>query len=447
MHRPIRTFWSRSLLVTVLLLLWVVGTAQAEIVGLSGTFFDFEAKADHITTGEGNTVYIYGYTVAGQRAQYPGPTLIVNQGDTVTIRLTNKLTEPTSIIFPGHKAVATGGTAGLLTQEADPGGTVTYSFVASKPGTYLYQSGTNSPLQVNMGLVGAIIVRPSGFNPAAPTAYGDPSTAYDYEVLFLQTDMDAAWNELVEFGRSAEVNVNDFHANYWFLNGRNGPDTLLPNNVSWMPTQPYNCLPRIHPGDKILIRWVGAGHDAHPLHTHGNNFKLIAMDGHLFSSDGVVADLAVSDFTQTVNPGSTYEGIFTWTGEKMGWDMYGTTDINPHTCSNPACPDTNGDGFDDTDGTTACWDATTREYCPDHNKPMPVTLPGINELTFSPFYSGSPYLGGGGFLPPGEGGFNQNGGYYYMWHSHNEKELTNFNIFPGGMLTFLIIEPPGVPIQ
>jgi hypothetical protein len=33
-----------------------------------------------------------------------------------------------------------------------------------------------------------------------------------------------------------------------------------------------------------------------------------------------------------------------------------------------------------------------------------------------------------------------------MWHSHTEKELTNNDIFPGGMLTMLIIEPWGTDI-
>ena len=33
--------------------------------------------------------------------QYPGPTLIVNQGDTVKIVLNNTLPVPVSIIFPG----------------------------------------------------------------------------------------------------------------------------------------------------------------------------------------------------------------------------------------------------------------------------------------------------------------------------------------------------------
>jgi len=33
-----------------------------------------------------------------------------------------------------------------------------------------------------------------------------------------------------------------------------------------------------------------------------------------------------------------------------------------------------------------------------------------------------------------------------MWHSHTEKELTNYNIYPGGMMTFMVIEPPGTSI-
>ena len=33
-----------------------------------------------------------------------------------------------------------------------------------------------------------------------------------------------------------------------------------------------------------------------------------------------------------------------------------------------------------------------------------------------------------------------------MWHSHNEKEITTDDIFPGGMMTMLVIEAPWVPI-
>jgi manganese oxidase len=33
-----------------------------------------------------------------------------------------------------------------------------------------------------------------------------------------------------------------------------------------------------------------------------------------------------------------------------------------------------------------------------------------------------------------------------MWHSHNEREIVNNDIFPGGMMTMLIIEPATVTI-
>jgi hypothetical protein len=82
----------------------------------------------------------------------------------------------------------------------------------------------------------------------------------------------------------------------------------------------------------------------------------------------------------------------------------------------------------------------------DHGKPIPVELPGLNSLTFGGFYSGSPYLGGMGTLPPGEGGLNPNAGFAYMWHSHTEREIINNDVFPGGMLTMLLIEPPSVDI-
>jgi FtsP/CotA-like multicopper oxidase with cupredoxin domain len=330
-----------------------------------------------------------------------------------------------------------------LTQEAPPlGGTVSYTFTGSEPGTYTYYSGTNMDLQVEMGLLGAIVVRPTGYNPASPQAYGHIDSAYDREVLFLLSEMDPYIHQMVDFGQTAQVDTSTFQANYWFINGRTGPDTMLENNLAYLPTQPYNCMPRIHPGETLLIRVIGGGRDLHPLHTHGNNFTQIARDGRMLSSasgNSGAPDQGVSDFTLTVAPGATYDALFSWTGEKLGWDMYGHTPASGVLCTDTVNNKTGiapPDGFDD----------ATYEYCADHEKPIPVALPGILDMTFGAQYSGSPYLGGGGFLPPGEGGFNKNGGFFFMWHSHNEKEMVNFDIFPGGMMTMMIVEPPSAPI-
>ena len=41
---------------------------------------------------------------------------------------------------------------------------------------------------------------------------------------------------------------------------------------------------------------------------------------------------------------------------------------------------------------------------------------------------------------------NPGAGFAYMWHSHTERELVNNDVFPGGMMTMLIVEGPGIPI-
>ena len=72
---------------------------------------------------------------------------------------------------------------------------------------------------------------------------------------------------------------------------------------------------------------------------------------------------------------------------------------------------------------------------------FPVTLPTEQDMDFGQWYGGSPFLGTPAPLPPNIGGFDPTGAFIYMWHSHAEREIVNNNVFPGGMLTMLLIEP------
>lgn len=413
-----------------LLLFATANAAWSAIDGISGPVFNLTAKADYISAGDGASVYAWGYANGSGTMQYPGPTLIVNQGDTVTINLSNQLPVPVSIVLPGQQGmVASGGSAGIMAQEAAAmsggvAGTVSYTFTATQPGTYLYHSGTQPALQVEMGLLGTLIVRPAVADPLHQ-AYGHIATRFDHEYLFLLTEMDPAIHDQVALqvaaGGPINVDTSNYHPVLWFINGRNAPDTMLDANVPWLPTQPYNCLPRMHAGEKLLMRMVNAGRDLHPFHTHGNNFTLLARDGRMLeSAPGAGPDLASSDFTLRAVPGQTYDAIFEWTGKNLGWDVYGHTSTTVAMAPN--------------------------EYAPDHGKPIPVVLPNLQDLTFGANYSGSPYLGSFGALPPGGTMVNNNAGYFHMWHSHNEREIVNNDIFPGGMMTMVIIEPAGVTI-
>ena len=224
------------------------------------------------------------------------------------------------------------------------------------------------------------------------------------------------------------------------MNGRAAPDTMAAAGTALLPSQPYNIIPRMHPGEKLLLRVVGAGRELHPFHTHGNHARVLARDGRILLSETDDKKLAGPLlFTIPSVPGGTVDAIFEWTGKDLGWDMYGTVaDGTPaHDCTDVSPVD----GYDDVGGGGYDW-----EWCADHDREIPVTLPSLSSLAFGGFYSGSPYMGAGGSLPPGEGGLNPEAGFTYMWHSHNERELVNNDVFPGGMMTMLIIEAPWVTI-
>src|SRR5437868_6245450 len=105
------------------------------------------ASPAYLTQPDGLSVYSWGYGCTGgalasgqsfvpatsttafcTTMQVPGPTLVVTEGQTVTVTLTNNLPASagnTSILFPGFNVSASGGVQGLLTSEAVPGSTVT----------------------------------------------------------------------------------------------------------------------------------------------------------------------------------------------------------------------------------------------------------------------------------------------------------------------------------
>lgn len=384
------------------------------------------AKSGYITGSDGRSILIWGLAPmdTGQ-VQYPGPTIRAAQGDVITVHLHNELPFPVSLDFAGQamERVPVFDGAGVLRStvaEAAPGGLAIYTFTATRPGTFLYQSGTDVALQLEMGLFGALIVDPPEMGKAYADATGD--SAYDREVLYVLSEMDVRIHDALEVGAALPP---DYKPVYWFLNGRGHPDTMADSNVPWLPAQPYGAMVSMHPGDRVLVRLIGAGRDAHPFHTHGNHARLIAQNGRLLSSGPAAgADLAREHFTISVAPGETADAIYTWTGADLGWDIYGPN-------HGPLPPDQASHYTD-----------------PRHSHGIDFTtpVPPVAALELGESYSGSPYLGSTADIPPGVPHLDSTGAYYHMWHSHNEKELTSNDIFPGGMMTMVVIEHPSVPL-
>ena len=445
-------FNSIRLLVTLAVsVLLASPVAHAAVSGVPGPNFNLSASEGYISVADGGSIYTWGYSVDDSAMQLPGPTLIVTEGTPVTVTLSNNLPVAAgnvSIVFMGQEVMASGGVSGALTNEAQNGGSVTYTFTPSKPGTYQYHSGTRADLQVEMGLYGSLVVRPAGLPVGcAQAAYNHPGACFDREYLFQTSSIDYQLHVAVEAqskGPGPIVLTDDaFNSSeYWLLNGRAGPDTMAGNGAELLPHQPYGSLARMHPGEKVLIRLVGSGRENHPFHTHGNHSRVIARDGNmLLNGAGNLAGPTL--YTLLTVPGSTTDSIFEWTGKDLGWDMYGHNDPNVE------CIDNDDDGYSDDPVLAGLNPAIhpAHEWCADHNKEMPVTLPSYNSLAFGGFFSGSPYLGDLALLAPGEGGLNPNAGFSYMWHSHTERELVNNDVFPGGLMTMMIVEAPYVEID
>jgi len=142
--------------------------------------------------------------------------------------------------------------------------------------------------------------------------------------------------------------------------------------------------------------------------------------GDLAGRANALPDQSISNFTIQTVPGSTYDALFTWTGKGLNWDVYGDRDGHKP-----------GAG---------CGARLAFEDPQSHCRPFPVTLPEQQALSFGGMWGGSQYLGTVEALPPLQGGLNPAGGFSFMWHSHTERELTNDDIFPGGMMTMLIVQ-------
>jgi FtsP/CotA-like multicopper oxidase with cupredoxin domain len=509
--------------------------AHAAAPGITGPVFNLTAQANYISQPDGNMEYSWGYGCNGAPAgfspsatlmpgancptmQIPGPTLIVTEGDTVSVTLTNNLPGAagnTSILFPGFNVTAAApasqpatctasapAPAGLLTTEAATNCSVTYTFIASSPGTRAYYSGTQGDLQVEMGLYGAIIVLPNfttnstpaasacpahntaaGVNPAgtalvgggendyrlARAAYHVVQSCYDREYLFQFSEMDPAIHSQAEAQAGLActnpsgcmvVATEPYHPAYFMINGRSMPDDMDPNYAPHYPHQPYNGNPHMHPGDLTLLRIVGSGRWQHPFHEHGNHVRILARDGNLLLSATDATKLAGPLlFTTTTTPGLTMDGIFYWSGKGLNWDAYGHNPAsNDPVAKLPCVADANGYY------TSVPTAINYYEWCADHNKPLekapfgdvpaggPATLPDSNILTNGAWFGGSAYLGPNatvratgptGTTPPSGTIANPprtEAGYAFMWHSHNEREITTSNIFPGGMLMMMLVD-------
>ncbi len=240
--------------------------------------YDFEAGEFPWEISEGKTVMAWGFN-----QQVPGPVIKAKVGDTVVVKLSNKLNEATMVHWHGITLPASmDGTHGTQ-KPIEPGEVFEYRFTVNEAGTFWYHSHYNETVQMERGMYGAIVVSDES----------DP--VVDNDRIFMIDDM--------KLNRKSE-----FKESTWFLprmverhDGRQG-DTLLLNGKESLNV-------KMNGGQTERWRFINSSSARYfNLSLEGREFRIIASDGGLIEyprtvnsvliTPGERVDIAVGPFKE-----------------------------------------------------------------------------------------------------------------------------------------------------
>ena len=312
---------------------------------------------------EGNPLYVFGFvrvdpalTVAQLSASFKGhakmsaPTLGFLQNDDVRITLTNlglvqrpDLTDSHTVHWHGFDIPSPLNDGVPEVSVAVPiGKQLTYFYRPHREGTYMYHCHFEDVEHVQMGMTGVVYVRPlqdgdtallgTGATRPAPNnvpykgfAYndGNGSTGYDRHFAILLNEL---WVNFHDGDRDIQESIATDYDPQWFtLNGRTYPQTVLPNDDPSLPdplriptpnpnyddatdySQPNSALIQLNPGERGLLRLANLGYLQHAMELPGIPMHVVGQDASLLRAGG--ADTSYVTNTLYIGPGEARDVI------------------------------------------------------------------------------------------------------------------------------------------
>lgn len=269
---------------------WSNGRAATSGAVLSGTEFELTIDALMVNyTGRPRIATVVN-------AQLPAPTLRWRQGDTVTLRVTNRLPVRSSIHWHGILLPADmDGVPGLSFPGIAPGETFTYRFPVQQSGTYWYHA--HSGFQEQTGLYGPIVIEPRTPVPRRAER--------DYTVLLSDwSDSDpehlfATLKRESDYYNHGQRTIGDFlaevHAKGWSAavsdwgawgNMRMDPTDLLDVSATAYTyllngtTPAGNWSAQFDPGETVRLRFInGSAMTIFDTRIPGLDLTVVAADG------------------------------------------------------------------------------------------------------------------------------------------------------------------------
>jgi FtsP/CotA-like multicopper oxidase with cupredoxin domain len=300
---------------------------------------------------EGNPLYIFGFvpvdpslSVAQLVSTYKGhakhtaPTLNFLQNDDIKITLTNlglvqrpDLTDSHTIHWHGFDVPSPLNDGVPEVSVAVPiGKQLTYFYRPHREGTYMWHCHFEDVEHVQMGMTGIVFVRPlqdgtpiGGFTKFAYND-GDGSTGYHRHFAILLNEL---WVNFHDGDRDIQESIATDYDPQWFtLNGRVYPQTVLPNDDASLPaalriptpnpnyddavdySQPNSALVQVNPGERVLLRLANLGYQQHAMQLPGIPMHVIGQDASLLRNGGV--DTSYWTNTLYIGPGEARDVLF-----------------------------------------------------------------------------------------------------------------------------------------
>lgn len=248
----------------------------------------------------------------------PGPTLRWKEGDVITINVTNRLSEPTSLHWHGIILPYTmDGVPGLSYGGIQPGETFQYRFKVEQSGTYWYHS--HSGFQEMTGMYGAIIIDPIEEDEIEAdrdhvillSEWTDENPHHVFQKLktmghlynFSQPTMPALLDDIASYGLQAALSKRSM------FNAMRMKPTDLADLSGETLSYLMNGVPPdangtrvFSPGERVRLRIVnGAGNTFFDFRIPGLAMTIVQVDG------VNVHPVTVDEFR--IGPGETYDAV------------------------------------------------------------------------------------------------------------------------------------------
>ena len=317
---------------------------------------------------ETDPLYIFGFVPVSPTATVPqlisaykghaqttAPTLDFKQEDDIRITLTNlgliqrpDLTDSHTIHWHGFDVPSPLNDGVPEVSVAVPiAKQLTYFYRPHREGTYMYHCHFEDVEHVQMGMTGIVFVRPlqdgSSYGGFTKFAYndGNGSTGYHRHFAILLNEL---WTGFHDTNRDIQESIaTDYDPQWFVLNGRTYPLTVLPNDDPSLPgslrvatpnpnygdavdySQPNSALIQVNPGERVLLRLANLGYLQHAMQLPGIPMKVVGQDASLLRNG--TTDMSYMTNTLYIGPGEARDVLF---------------DAPPYDAANPSGTDGRG---------------------------------------------------------------------------------------------------------